>query len=111
MKPSLDTKAGRYFLAKKQGKNKTEAAEIIGIDPRNTTQLERTKRYGEIENYYKDQLLGKITMDEIAEVHARNIKQTKDIGGSNQAIKIALDRIEPNAIPNEDEKIVVILRA
>ena len=110
-KADLITRTGRYFLAKRKGMNKTEAAKMIGMDPRLTTQLEKTKRYQALEKkYYKDILLKEITLKEIAQAQVENIKQREDKGARNTAIKMALDKIEPETIREEEEKIVVIFK-
>lgn len=112
-KPDLNTKAGKYFLAKRSGKNKKDAAVIAGYAPHpsNVTQIENTKGYQEIEKYYyKDELLKHVTLSEIAAAHADNIKQDDDRGARNKAIEMAMDKLEPSdsAKDDTDQMIVVI---
>lgn len=110
--PSLDNKPGRYFLAKRAGNNKKAAAIVAGYaDGQHTALIEKSKTYQEIERHYKNVLGGHISMDEIAEAHADNIRQDKDRGARNKAIEIALERIEPSGTPpDEVERVLVILR-
>lgn len=114
-KADLNTKAGKYFIAKKRGMNKKNAAIAAGYNPTHTTAIEQTKTYQEIEKKYKDVLLEKITMDEIASAHADNITQagatSVDRGARNVAIKMAKDWIEPDDTAGDsDDKILVVLR-
>ena len=107
----LTTKAGRYFLAKQKAPTKKAAALMVGLSPTHTTRMEKTKSYQAIEAKYKDRLLNVITLDEIALAHAENITQDKDRGARNTAIKMAVDRIEPDILSGDgDEKVLVILR-
>ena len=110
-KIDLNTKVGKYFTAKKLGKTKTEASIVAGYaDPNHTTRIEKTKAYQTIERYYKHELLNQISLKEIAEINARNMRQERDIGGSNTAIKLALEKLEPENIPEDrNEKVIVVL--
>jgi hypothetical protein len=112
-KPDLYSKAGRYFLNKKQGLTKKESALRAGYaDGQHITEIERSKTYQAIEkHYYKDELLQQITLREIATAHAENIRQDEDKGARNTAIKMAKDYIEPDEKPDDDdERVMVILK-
>jgi len=112
-KPSLNTKIGKYFVARqKKGLNKSESQILAGFaDNKHATRIEATKEYQEIKEYYKDSLLNHISMDDIAMYHAENITQDKDRGARNKAIEMALSKIEPeDKGSGEDEKVMVILR-
>jgi hypothetical protein len=113
-KADLNTKAGKYFLNKRKGMNKKEAALSAGYaDGQHVTQIERSPTYQAIEKrYYKDTLLQKITLEKIAEEHMKVIEQDEDRGAKNTAIKMALERIEPETAmgSGEDQRILVILQ-
>jgi hypothetical protein len=111
--PDLKSKQGKYFIAKLAGKTKKEAAVIAGYRGQNvTSQIENSVTYKEIEKvYFKDELLNQISVKEIATALKENIKQDNDLGSRNAAIKIALDKIEPDKIiKDEDDKVLVILK-
>jgi hypothetical protein len=106
----LSTTAGRYFIAKQKAKTKKEAAIAIGYNPTNVAHLEDTKTYKEIEKkYFATELLKKITLEEIAERNANIIRSGKDADSIN-ATKLALERIEPETSPVDEERVLVILR-
>ncbi len=109
-----NTNAGKYLTARhKKGMNKSQAAQEIGIDPRNVPQLEKTEVYQALEKkYFKDDLTDVISMRQIAEKLADNIMQDKDKGASNAAIKIALDKLEPDRVSDnaENERVFVIIK-
>ncbi len=110
-KPDLNSKAGRYLLKRATGLNKSDSARAIGIDPRDTTRLEKTKTYEVLQKtYFRDELLQKITLEQIALALADNIYQEKDRGARNTAINIALERVEPETNPISEEQVVVILQ-
>lgn len=113
-KPDLNTKTGKYFLARRAGKNKKEAAIEAGYNPTHTTEIEASKTYQAIEKkYYKDILLQKLSMEQIAEAHADNILQNGeeklDRAARNKAIEIALDKIEPEEAPDDSSEAVVFV--
>lgn len=113
-------RASKYFLGKQAGLTKQKAALAAGYSVptamQNTNKIEKSAVYQAIEQaHYKDVLLGKITMDELATAHADNITQygqtTIDRGARNKAIEMALSKLEPDKVGNfEDEKIIVVLR-
>lgn len=109
--PNASDRVVKYFKARKQGKTKTESSIVAGYpDPNHTTRIEKTKGYQALERYYKNELLNQISLQEIAEINARNIRQERDIGGSNTAIKLALEKIEPDNKPDQDfDKVIVVL--
>ena len=113
-KPDLNTKQGKYLVAQMQGMNKTEAALSAGYpDGTHTGRIENSKQYQvNKKTYYKDDLLSQISMKEIAQAHAENIRQDTDKGARNQAIKMAVDKIEPQDMPDEDnDRVTVILKS
>ena len=112
--PDLNTRIGKYYVARKvRGLPKGEAQLLAGFpDGQHAHRIEKTKTYQAIEKYYyKDELLKHVTLTQIAEEHAKNITQDQDKGAKNTAIKMALDKIEPTNLPSgEEETVMVILK-
>ncbi len=108
----LDTKPGKYFLNRKKGKTKKESALSAGYaDAAHTSVIEATATYKAIVRSYKDELLDIIPLSEIAQSHAENIRQDRDLGARNAAIKMAYEKIEPEEVKDDKEdKLIVILR-
>jgi hypothetical protein len=109
--PLTDTtsKTARYFVAKKQGYNKEEAKLLAGYS-KNTKAMtiERTEVYKALS--VKDTLLTQITLNQIANEHAKVIEQDEQQGAKIAAIKLAYDTIEPNnLIQDADDKVLVVL--
>ncbi len=110
-KPELNSKTARYFLAKQKTTSRAAAARMVGLNPTNVSHVEDSQKYKLIEAHYKDKLLGHISLDEIAEAHAENIRQSDDRGARNTAIKMATDKIEPDKVTDDGEdRVLVILR-
>lgn len=106
----LQTKTGKYYMARKKAKTKSEAAAIAGISPTNIVKMENNQTFKALERHFKDEFLAQTNMQEIAATLKRNMMQERDIGGSNNAIKLALERIEPDTIPeDQDQQIMVIM--
>jgi hypothetical protein len=114
IKSSLETRTGKYFMARSSGKTKKDSALEAGY-PMSTAlhsaaKIEENQEFKYLQNHYKDSLLDKISLDELAEEHIKTIRQDRDLGAKNTALKMALDKIEPNATPSEDDnKVLVIL--
>lgn len=108
----LETKPGKYFLERKKGKTKKDSALAAGYaDAAHTSVIEATATYKEIVKSYKDELLSVISLQEVAEAHADNIRQDKDRGARNKAIEMAYQKIEPEQKDSqEDDRLIVILR-
>lgn len=114
-KPKIDlqSKSAKYFFARQKTKTKKEACDIVGVLPQNARDLEATETYQELTKiYFKDVLLKQITMPQIASELLKNIVQDTDRGAKNQAIKIALDKLEPNGETGngEDERVFVVIK-
>jgi hypothetical protein len=99
-KADKNTKAGKYFLARTRGLNKTEALKEAGASVRNSPEIEATKTYQAFEDKYRDILGAEITLKETAQEHVKNIKQDKDKGAKNKAIDMKY-RID-GAYPKEE---------
>lgn len=99
-KPNLKTKVGRYYMAVKDGRTKKEAKTIAGYAPSTTSAIvERTQEFRAIQRYFKDEFLDKMKMSEVADALIDNIRQEGeqkvDRNARNGAIKLALDKLEP----------------
>lgn len=108
------SKAYKYYKAKETGKNKQESALIAGYSKNTATQpqaIEKTQDYQVIERHFKDELQTKITVSEIADELTKNIRQDKELGAKNKAIEIALSKIEPDKIVQDEERVLVVLKA
>ena len=108
-KADLNTRPGRFFLAQRKGLTDSEAARAIGEDPRNVTNIERTKTYQACVKKYGEILGGMISLVELAKEHIKNIKQDKDKGAKNVAIKMAKEYIEPETEFRETGQVNVIV--
>ena|SRR3990167_3188645 len=108
----LNTKVAKYYLNRRKGMKKTEAAISAGYaDGKQCTEAEKTKEYQKLQVYFKDELMKQTTVQEIASLLHRNMSQERDIGGSNNAIKLALEKLEPNEHHEDDgDRVVVILK-
>ena len=109
-KPDFRTKSGKLFLAQQKGLTDAEASRQIGISPKNVLELERTKTYQAIQKKFADVMLDKITMAEIADAVVDNIKQNEDKGAKNNAVKIALEKIEPDNLPQQAQQVNIVLK-
>ena len=106
---SLNSKAGKYYVARQKGKNKKESAIIAGYNPSNITRIENTQEYKALS--YKDELLKQITLDQIAKEQLKVIMQDEDLSSKNTAIKNVMEKIEPEErASEEDERVLVILK-
>ena len=110
-KPNLNSKVGKYYLAVQKGKTKKEAQIVAGYNSvNNVTQIEKSKSFGEIQRYFKDEFMDRTTLGELSDELLKNIKQDKDRGAKNKAIELALNRVEPlTKVVTEDDKVIVIL--
>ena len=113
-KPNLNSRAGKYVTARVKGKNKKEAALEAGYSlksARNATSvIENTKEVQKLKEYYREKLLGKITLEDLADEHIKIILQDDDKSAKLRAIELGLDKIEPDSIPQEEDRILVILK-
>jgi hypothetical protein len=108
-KADLNSRPGKYFLAVKKGATKKDAMRIAGYGKgNNSMQIENSETFKQLA--YKDQLLQKISLGEIADAHAENIRQDTDRGARNTAIKMAYDKIEPEGAETvKEEKVVFVM--
>ena len=109
MKPDLNTKVARYYVARKKGNTIKESKAIAGYSTDSHTEVEKTKEYQKIARHFKDHLLEKITLDNIADELKKNILQDTDKGAKNNAIKLALEKVEPEQYKDDDDKNVLVV--
>ena len=107
-----ETKVEKYVINKKKGMSKKQAAIVAGYaDGQHTAQIERTQEYSVVMRKYADVLTEHISMAEVAQALAENIRQDNDRGARNTAIKMAYDKWEPHERDDDDsEKVVIVLR-
>jgi len=108
-KPNLNSKVGKYYVArKKQGKSRNEALAEAGYRPTGKN-IEKTDGFQAIEKYFKDEVVVKMSVAQVADELVKNIKQDKDKGAKNTAIRTYLDKVEPDVIQSDGEKDVVFI--
>lgn len=114
-KDLIHTKTGKYFLAVRQGKTKKEAQQIAGYKTdTHATSIEKSKEFQALKAHFADSFLAKMSMDEVSDALIDNIKQEGakriDRNARNGAIKIALDKLEPESKnPSDDDARVLIV--
>ena len=114
-KPPLNTKKGKYFLERAKGKSKKQSALSAGFTPAianiATERIENTQEYKKIELAYADRLQSKISLNEITDEHVKLIKQDTSPATKLEAIKFAIQRIEPENKPqmNEEDRVLVVI--
>jgi hypothetical protein len=110
-KPDFNLKSGKLFIQQQQGKSDTESARAIGISPHNVPELENTKNYQAIQKSFKDELLNIITLKDIATALSENITQTDDKNARNTAVKIAIDKVEPDKLQQQAQQVNIVLKS
>jgi len=106
--PSIKIK--KYHKARLQGNNKEESKRIAGYsDKTKTTAIEKTEAYKKIS--IKDTLLKEISLKEMTEIHAKNIR-SEDERVSNTALNMAYDRVEPSntKATSDVDKVIIIMK-
>ena len=107
------TKTEKYFIAHHlEGKTKTQAVKEAGIsDIRNVGHIEKTKTYQRLARTYADVIDNQISMDETVAELIKNVRQDQDKGAKNNAIKMLMQRVEPEEQKKQEEdKLIVVLR-
>ena len=87
--PDLQTKVGRYYAAHNfKGLSKKEAQKVAGFsDSAHSSRIEKTKTYQSLREHFGDILEAKLSKPEVADELIKNIKQDKDKGAKNTAIR------------------------
>lgn len=113
-KINMSSKAAKYFMAHRiDGMSKVDAARKAGMTTaKNTTNIEKTQTYQVLEAKYADKLESLMSLGDVAEEHAKIIKQDKDQGAKLNAIKYYKENVEPEERgPESDEdRLIVIFR-
>lgn len=111
--PNMDTKVALFWKARRQkGLGKRIAAREVGIREENATNYERLPTFRALDEKYKDKLLKKMGMEDVADEQIKVIKQDRDLGAKLNAIKFYTERVEPEVREeSDDEKMIVVLRA
>jgi hypothetical protein len=101
----------KYVKGVRSGLTKKESAIRAGFpDASNISKLEKTEAFMEVERHYRDALLDKITLDDVAEEHIKNIKQDEDRGAKNKAIEMYYNKVEPEKVSeNKEDRVMVVL--
>jgi len=109
--PDLNSKVGKYYVArKKNNKSRNEALAEAGYRPTGKN-IEKTDGFQAIEKYFKDEVVVKMSVAQVADELVKNIKQDKDKGAKNTAIRTYLDKVEPEArLEDSDKDVVFIVR-
>jgi len=110
----LSSKVGKYILNRSKGMNKKKAAIAAGYaDGAHTSMIENTNTFVALKRKYQDILQSEISLSDIAREHVKNILQDDDKSSKNAAIKMALEKIEPEDTPeaSDENQMIVILRA
>lgn len=110
----MSTKAAKYFVAQRiKGMSKSKAVKVAGISSvNNVSHFENSVTYRALEEKYKDVMLKHIGLNEVADRHVELIKQDSDKSASLNAIKLFLDRVEPEVQEkNDSDQMIVVLRA
>lgn len=105
-KPDLNTKTGRYAIARLKTTTKKEAAIIAGMNPTNVSRVENSPSYLAIKETFKDALLRHITVDQLNARLAQIAINSEDNNSLN-AIKLAKEIIEPEATPKTPDTVQV----
>lgn len=109
----MSPKIVKYFEAVQTTKTKAEAATIAGYSQpeTSTSRIERSADFQALKRYYKDELLEQISMKDIAREHLKVLEQDNEMGPKLMAIKMAMEKIEPEAqVSDDDEKCLVIIK-
>ena len=117
IKPNLKSKPAKYLIGVQKGKSKKQAALDAGYAlttaNHSVDQIEQTQQYCEVYKAlsYKDELLKKTTLGEIADEQLKVVFQDRDLGAKNMAIKQTVGTIEPEkGMTDTEEQVLIILK-
>lgn len=110
---NMNTKAAKLFVARElENLPAAQAAIKAGISPKNSTNVMKTRTYKDLELKYADVIQQQISKSDVIEELIKNVRQDKDKGAKNTALKMLMERVEPEQQKrDEDEKMIVVLRA
>ncbi len=110
---NMQSKAAKFFVAHRlEKKPRKQALLQAGVtDLTNADKYIKSQTFQKLDKKYGTFLEETIGMKEVAEEHKKNILQDKDLGAKNNAIKLFLERVEPEAQrQDEEDQMIVILR-
>ena len=110
--PILKEKPRKYAKARLAGLSMKKASIEAGYSPKNTNlmEIENSKSVQLAYKTYKDTYLKEIGLEEQASLLARNARQEKDSGASNNALKQLADRIEPETQIKQETKVLMVFK-
>lgn len=113
----LNSKVAKYYKNVQKGLNKKEAALKAGYSLNtaqfNTPKIEQSLAYQQVERAlsYKDEILKKTTLEEIAREQLSVVFQNENLNAKNVAIKQVVDTIEPeNRSDDGDDRVIIVLK-
>lgn len=114
----LKSKVAKYYKNKMKGMNKKESALKAGYSLNtaqyNTPKIEQSLAYQQVERAlsYKDEILKKTTLEEIAREQLSVVFQNENLNAKNVAIKQVVDTIEPEHRGDDsDDRVVIVLKS
>jgi hypothetical protein len=116
MKLNLNSRPAKYYKNKMKGMSKAEAARRAGyaksVAETDTNNIENSLVYKEIEKAlsYKQELLQKTTLSEIADEQLKVVRQDGDLGAKNKALENVVKTLEPENYHDEEEKVIIVLK-
>jgi hypothetical protein len=108
-KPDMNTNAGKLWLAQQKGLKDSEAARSVGITPENVPATEATKTYQAIQERYADKIKEAKPMNEVIKEHIKIIEQDADRGAKLNAVKLYIERVEPETTQQQAQQINIVL--
>jgi 23S rRNA-/tRNA-specific pseudouridylate synthase len=115
-KINKNTRPAKYYLNKQKGMSKKDAALQAGYSLNtaigNVGKIESSLAYQEVEKAlsYKEEILKKTTLSEIADEQLKVVYQDKDLGAKNKAIENVVKVVAPETADSDDEKVIIILK-
>lgn len=107
--PVEDIRVVKYFKARTEGKSKSTALTEAGYaDTKHASRIEQTQAYQNVSQAFQSALLKALPLNDIAKLIKRNSSQSRDIGGSNGALKLALQQIDKDFGDERDDMIVLL---
>lgn len=116
-KVSLQSKPAKYILGIRKGKTKTKAALDAGYSlntaMQNTDKIEKTLAFQQLNKQfsYKDEILKKTTLEEIASEQLKVVFQDENLNAKNTAIAQVVETLEPKGDTTDyEERVLIVLK-
>lgn len=117
MKPNLQSKQAKYILGIRKGKTKKKAALDAGYSyntaVQNTDKIEKSLTFQRLEKAlsYKDELLKKTTLEQIAQEQLKVVFQDENLNAKNTAIAQVVETLEPKGDTTDyEERVLIVLK-